>query len=222
MAHRFASWKRFTRKASVASCRAMMAWLCHLLGPSSVVTVCAISRTYLCQHGNPRNRVVRCRAYESLEWELQEEQVGRLLIAPDLAESDGAGLVALLCAVGGGSWLADWSRSVIARARCCCDQDVRLLPESLRLPVLALPPRDGRALLRLADVGLFGGITIAGSRNIAEGVGIEAIGARFRASWGQHKCGASNPRKVANSSRRVNNQQRLRFGGATWSRISMR
>lgn len=35
-------------------------------------------------------------------------------------------------------------------------RDVRLLPDSLLEPVLALPPRDGRALLR--RVGVLGGI----------------------------------------------------------------
>ena len=45
--------------------------------------------------------------YEALERELQEQQVGRLLVALDLTESDGAGLVALLCAIGGGSCLSN-------------------------------------------------------------------------------------------------------------------
>jgi hypothetical protein len=53
--------------------------------------------------------------YESLERELPEEQVGRLLVALDLAESDGTGLVALLRAVWGGSWFSNCRRSVIAR-----------------------------------------------------------------------------------------------------------
>jgi hypothetical protein len=34
---------------------------------------------------------------------------------------------------------------------------IRLLPEALRAPVLALPPRDGRALLR--RVGVFGAMS---------------------------------------------------------------
>ena len=46
IAHRFASWKRLIKKASVASCNAMMAWDCQRLGPSSVVSLWAISRTY--------------------------------------------------------------------------------------------------------------------------------------------------------------------------------
>jgi hypothetical protein len=36
---------------------------------------------------------------------------------------------------------------------------VRLLPDSLRDPVLALPPREGRALLRL--LGVFGAMLLA-------------------------------------------------------------
>ena len=45
--------------------------------------------------------------YQALEWELQEEQVGRLLVALDLTESNGARLVALLCAIGSGSCLSN-------------------------------------------------------------------------------------------------------------------
>ena len=45
--------------------------------------------------------------YEALEWELKEEQIGRLLVALDLTERDSAGLVALLCAIGSGSCLSN-------------------------------------------------------------------------------------------------------------------
>lgn len=45
IAQRFASWKRFTKKASVASCNANRACDCHLFGPSSPDTPCAISLT---------------------------------------------------------------------------------------------------------------------------------------------------------------------------------
>jgi hypothetical protein len=58
-------------------------------------------------------------SYESLERELPEEQVGRLLVALDLAEGDGTGLVALLRAVWSGSGLSNCHRSVIARVPCC-------------------------------------------------------------------------------------------------------
>jgi|TARA_R110002003_G_scaffold2545_2_gene24439 hypothetical protein len=48
--------------------------------------------------------------------------------------------------------------SLQARGHQTSCANVRLLPDSLRDPVLALPPRDGRALLRL--VGVFGGIVV--------------------------------------------------------------
>ena len=50
--------------------------------------------------------------------------------------------------------------------------DVRRLPDSLLSPMLALPPRDGRALLRRA--GDFGGMTSPACRNVAPDVGSEA------------------------------------------------
>jgi hypothetical protein len=71
----------------------------------------------------------------------------------------------------------------------CCDQDVRRLPESRRLPVLALPPRDGRALLRL--VGVFGGIAMALVKYVAQGARGEANGVRAGNGWGERQ-----PRRV--------------------------
>jgi hypothetical protein len=98
IAHRFASWKRLTRKAPVASWSAMIAWLCHLDGPFSVVTCWQISRT--CGDISARHRSWRGATYESLEGRLKKQQVGRFLVTADFAQCDSAWLVALLGTIG--------------------------------------------------------------------------------------------------------------------------
>ena len=84
------------------------------------------------------------------------------MVALDLTESDGAGLVALLRAVWSRSCLSNWahvSSAAQTRQSVSQAQNVRRLPESLLLPTLDLPPRDGRALLRLVgDLGDMAGV----------------------------------------------------------------
>jgi hypothetical protein len=58
----------------------------------------------------------RAKTYEALERGPKDEQIGRLLVATDLAQRDGAGLVALLGAVGRGSCLANWGACQYATA----------------------------------------------------------------------------------------------------------
>ena len=56
----------------------------------------------------PRRGNARVKTYQTLEGELADEQLSRLLVATDLTESDGTGLVAmgLLDTAGGGGRLA--------------------------------------------------------------------------------------------------------------------
>jgi hypothetical protein len=76
----------------------------------------AISRTWkggrrvsqLKEVGSTRSHLTAMRTYQTLEGELADEKLGRLLVAANLTESDGTGLVAvrLLDATGRGRRLA--------------------------------------------------------------------------------------------------------------------
>jgi hypothetical protein len=67
--------------------------------------------------GSDGKEDTRAKTYEALEGGPEEKEIGRLLVATDLAQCDGAGLVALLCAVGRGSCLANWGACQYAIAR---------------------------------------------------------------------------------------------------------
>jgi hypothetical protein len=109
----------------------------------------------------------RIGTYQALEGCFEKEQVGCFLVAADLAQRDGAWLVARLLAFGRGACLSNCVAGQFTSAMHClaASRDLRLLPESLRAPalappprdpVLARPPREGRALLSL--VGVLGAI----------------------------------------------------------------
>jgi hypothetical protein len=93
---------------------------------------------------------------QPLEWKLQEEQIGRLLVLSDFTQRHSAWPVARLFTIGRRAWFSHCDSMLVELRMSCPVQCVRLLPDSRLEPVLTLPPRDGRALLRL--VGVLGAI----------------------------------------------------------------
>jgi hypothetical protein len=131
-----------------------------------VVTCWQISRTYA--DISTRRKGWWGATYESLERRLEEQQISRLLVAADLAQCDSAWLVALLGTIRRRSYRTNCSGcQSMGGLRNRFQVSARRLPESLRAPVLALPPREpvlalppreGRALSRL--VGVLGAISL--------------------------------------------------------------